>query len=79
MKAPSRALSRRRARAETLMRIAGVRDLKEACEVLASAESSLHRRCLAAKAIGLIGDETVEAAIRSSDPGIPLPLLSFKV
>ena len=59
---------RRRALGERFLRVIGASDLDAARAILLNSSQSEHRRCLAARALGLLGGKDVLDVLRAVNP-----------
>jgi hypothetical protein len=65
---------RKGAQGERFLRMAGVTNLSEATFLLRDGSTSIHRRCLAARGLGLSGDEAAREILSANDPHDDSPL-----
>lgn len=66
--------ARKREQGERFLQMAGATSLADAASLLSDGSTSLHRRSLAARALGLSGDEAALQILNANDPGDDSPL-----
>ena len=65
---------KRRAAGQRFLRMAGANDLAAAASILQDAGAPVHGRCLAARALGLLGDDSARVQLDGCDPRDESPL-----